>query len=387
MIRDWMRPSQMVRRIIRLALGFALFILSQSSFIVAGNVSVGASGCAPVQTYPGKRVSIDRPAASGGMQLRDAGSGLKRTVTVESTGLFRLVFEAADNWGVAQWYDLVNDPAAHTNLTGPGYGVNRELSTAQPGLFQEVFYGTTPDDPLLYTRAAGAYFPNSPRTFNILENSGSRVVVEATSSPVANAIGVLSNVTGDVTYYIYPNGRIYIHSVLRVARAQTVREWRCATLGLSDPTSNDPFTVADSMGWIRASTTQNPYDYLSTKESYLFAYWRASTTPAPLANYTRASILLIPNPHNPNQGTQGRHNWSGWKRWYYGSVGLNLASGQSVTQDYLIQLGTQGSAVLPNINSRSVADPIARAYFTNPTPPPDTSPMPRRQADLVVARR
>jgi len=350
----------------KLAVYLALIVLAQLS-VVRGYAS------------PRKGLSIDAGPASSGMRLTDAGFGLKRTVTVESTGLFRLVFEAADNWGIAQWYDLVNDQFAHTNLTGPGYGVNRDPSTAQPGLFQEVFYGTTPDDPLLYTRAAGAYFPNSPRTFNILESSSSRVVVQSKSSPVANAVGVLSNATGDVTYYIYPNGRIYVHSVLRVANAQSVREWRCATLGLNDPTSGNPSTAADSTGWIRASATQNPYDYVTTKESYLFAYWRASTTPAPFTDYTKASVLLIPNPHNPNQGTQGRHNWSGWKRWYFGNIGLNLTAGQSVPQDYLIQLGTQGSSVLPNINSSAVADPIAKSYFANPTPPAvSPSPAPRR---------
>ncbi|MDX6446840.1 MAG: hypothetical protein QOH71_3914 [Blastocatellia bacterium] len=319
--------------------------------------------------FEGVQLGSKPVSGGGGMQLIDAGSGLKRKVTVESTGLFRLVFEAADNWGISQWYDLVNDRSAKTNLTGPGYGVNPDISTAEPGLFQQVFYGTTPDDPKLYTRAASYYFPNSPRTFTIVENAPSRVVVQATSSPMTNAVGVLSNVTGDVTYYIYPNGKIYVHSVLRVARAQTAKEWRCAMLGLSDPTSGDPYTAPDSTGWIRASATQNPYDYVGAKESYLFAYWRASTTRAPYANYTKASILLIPKPGNPRQGTQGRHNWSGWKRWYYGNVPLNLAAGKSLTQDYLIQLGTQGSSVLPNINSSTVAGPIAQSYFANPTPP------------------
>jgi len=46
-----------------------------------------------------------------------------------------------------------------------------------------------------------------------------------------------------------------------------------------------------------------------------------------------------------------------------------MAAGQSLAQDYLIQLGTQGSSVLPNINSSAVAGPIAQAYFANPTPP------------------
>ncbi len=309
--------------------------------------------------------------ANGELRLVDSGSGLSRTVTVESTGLFRLVFEAGDNWGIAQWYDLVNDPSARTNLTGPGYGVNKDISTAEPGLFQQVFYGTTPSDPKLYTRAASYYFPKSPRTFNILENSPSRVVVQAISSPVASAVGVLSNVTVEVTYYIYPNGKIYVHSILRVVNAQTASEWRCATLGLSDPTSADPYTSPDSTGWIRSSATQNPYDYAGAAESYIFAYWRASTTPAPYTNFTRASVLLVPKPNNPLQGVQDRHNWRGWKRWYYG-VPLKLAAGQSVTQDYLIQLGTQGSSILPDINRRAVADALAHAYFANPKPPSPT---------------
>jgi hypothetical protein len=326
--------------------------------------------CAESQSYWAE----NRPPAGSAhsipsMTLTDSGSGLRWTVSVESTGLFRLVFEAADNWGLAQWYDLVNDPSAQTNLTGPGYGVTKDISTAEPGLFQQVFYGTKPDDPKLYTRAASYYFPKSPRTFNILENSSSRVVVQAISSPVTNAVGVLSNVTADVTYYIYPNGKIYIHSVLQVAAAQTASEWRCATLGLSDPTSRDPYSGPDSTGWIRSSASQNPYSSVSAREDYIFAYWRASTTPAPYTNFTKASVLLVPRPGNPNQGQQGRHNWGGWKRWYYGNVSLNLSARQSLAQDYLIQLGTQGSSVLPNINSSAVASPIAQAYFADPTPP------------------
>jgi hypothetical protein len=324
------------------------------------------------------------PRAGGGMELVDSGSGLSRTVTVESTKLFRLVFEAADNWGIAQWYDLVNDPFAQNNLTGPGFGVTNDPSTAEPGLFQQIFYGTNPDDPKLYTRAAHDYFPNSPRTFNILENSSSRVVVQAISSPVAAAAGVLRNVRVDVTYYIYPNGKIYVHSILRVVNPQTASEWRCATLGLRDPTSVDPYSTPDSTGWIRSSATQNPYDYVGAKESYIFAYWRASTTSVRNTNFTKASVLLVPKPNNPNQGRQGRHNWAGWKRWYYGNVPLNLRAGQSVSQDYLIQLGTQGSSVLPNINSSAVAGPIAQAYFNNPSPP---SPSPRPPTSIFGEHR
>ena len=104
-----------------------------------------------------------KPVSGGSrMQLIDSGSGLKRKVTVESVGLFCLVFEAADNWGISEWYDLVNDRTAQTNLAGPGYGVNRDISTAEPGLFQEVFYGTTPDDPSYIHGRQVITFPTAP---------------------------------------------------------------------------------------------------------------------------------------------------------------------------------------------------------------------------------
>src|SRR5262249_33549686 len=148
------------------------------------------------------------------------------------------------------------------NLAGPGYGVSQEITGAEPGLFQEVFYGTTPDDPKLYQRASTYYFPNTPRSLFINENSSSRVVVETIAKPIAGSQGVLSNVTCDVTYYIYPDGRIYVHSVTSVVAAQIFSEWRSATLGLEDQTSVLPSGQADdTIGWIRASTTQNPYSW------------------------------------------------------------------------------------------------------------------------------
>jgi hypothetical protein len=67
------------------------------------------------QTCCNCAASVD-PAKSPSLQLIDSGSGLLRSVTIESGGQFRLVFEASDNWGLDQWYDLVNDPKAMTNL-------------------------------------------------------------------------------------------------------------------------------------------------------------------------------------------------------------------------------------------------------------------------------
>ena len=58
-------------------------------------------------------------------------------------------------------------------------------------------------------------------------------VVEAVSHPLL-AAGVLSNVTVAVKYYIYPDGKIYITTRMSAVKAQTIKEWRCAVIGLSE---------------------------------------------------------------------------------------------------------------------------------------------------------
>jgi hypothetical protein len=335
----------------------------------AGNIGQSASASVTVDN-PSAPVPAPNPSGAG-LTLVDVGTGLDRVVTIDSVGVFRLVFEAADNWGLSQWYDLVNDPTGSTNLVGPACGSGSpypctDITTAEPGLFQWVFYGTAPDDPKLYTRSAYYYFPNLSRTFTILEQTSDRVVVEAVSHPAVTAQGTLDNVTGTVRYTIYPDGRLYIHSVLLVGQAQTATAWFNAIMGLEDP-GHQGEVPPDAAGWIRASATQNPYSYVNGTEAYVFAYW-SPNTPAPYTNFSHASILLVPRAGNPVQGKQIIHSWSNFVRWGYGMQTLSLPAGGSVTQDYLIQLGAQNSSVLPNIDTIAVADPIAAAYQAAPLP-------------------
>jgi hypothetical protein len=291
---------------------------------------------------------------------------LDQTVTVESIGAFRLVFEAADNWGLSQWYDLLHDPSAQRNLVGPAYGVGNDVTVSEPGLFQQVFYGTVPNDPKLYTRAAYYFFPTSERSFELIEDTPSRVVVQTTSHPVVNAIGVLQNITGKVRYTIYPNGKIYIHSEITARNPQTMNAWYNSIIGLQNPggTGSVP---PDTRGWIRASATQSPYNWTEKAEKYIFAYW-SRQTPAPYTDWAKASILLVPAATNPVQGKQIIHSWSNFLRWGYGAEKVSMAAGQTIAQDYLIQLGTQGSTILPDIWNSSVAEPIADGYLASPIP-------------------
>lgn len=298
------------------------------------------------------------------LNLSDSGTGADRTVTIESKGQFRLVFEDADNWGIAQWYDLVNDPEAKNNLALSDF---KDPGVREAGLFQMVWYGTKPDDPKLYMHAAKVYQPKAERSFNIIENTPSRVIVESVSHPLL-AAGVVENLTVAVKYQIHPDGKIYVTSKMTAKEPQTIKEWRCAVIGVCDPTSVQPTASADIQGWLRSSESQNPYSWSGKLEKYLFAYW-SKKTPAPNSEWTKASYLLVNDPNNKNVSGQNGHNWNHFKRWYYNTRDVSMAAGETITQNYLIQLGTENSSVLPNITDKAVADPIANAYISNPVPP------------------
>lgn len=316
---------------------------------------------------------------NSGLRLSWSGSGNTRLVTVISPSLFELVFDEGDAWGITGWYDLVNDPGATTNLLSPacpsGATCNAsDQQTSEPGLFQRTYYDFSPADTKEYTRSAHFYFPTSPRQLSVLEYNASRIVIETKSEPTVTASGVLNNLIGTARYYIYPNGRIYVHFVATVTNAATFNATHLfSVITLEDPTQTGTLPP-DSQGWIRASTTQNPYTGVGPAETYLFAYWGPST-PAPYTNYTKASILIVHSPANTHDGTQVLHSWAsgtgfGVVRWGWENTDTFLVgAGGTEVEDWLIQLGTQGSTVLPNITSSTIADPIATAYIASPAAP------------------
>ncbi len=286
------------------------------------------------------------PATTPSLRLVDAGEGIARTVTIEAAGRFRLVFEAAMNWGATQWYDLTHDPDAANNLTRSSLWP--EANSAEGGIFNQVFYGTEPDDPRLFSRPASSYFPKAPRAFEIVSHSRERVVVEGTCHPIADAMGVLDNVTARIRYEIHPDGLIRIASRLETKRPQAIRQWVCGMVGLCDLTNPEPLVPPDTMGWIRSSATQAPFRWREPPEPFVYAHWNAPQSEH--RDWTKASIMmaflggdLAPNRHFP-------HSWRGFKRWGYVRDHVILAPGAVVAQNWAIQLGTRGGA-LPNLDN------------------------------------
>jgi hypothetical protein len=339
-------------------------------------------------TVSGGYLSIGFTVASGGflciagleidpvpsLTLTHAGSGLDETYTIVSTGEFKLVFDAGDNWGCSERYDLVNDPDCERNLCGPGFGVDgSDVTVSQPGLINQVHYSSTPNDTLTYTRSAKYYFPSSPRSFTIVENTPTRIRVKSVGVPMISSTGTDTSLTATIQYAIYPDGRIYITASTTAATTDALAPWFVMSMGLQNPGGLGTSPPDITGGWVRATQGQNPYTYDAIVEPYLFAYWDP-TTPPPNTNFAKASILLVRKTDNPvTDETRLIHSWNNWVRWGYKTEAYTISSGQTVTSRYLVQLGTEGSLFLPDIKTAAVADPIATAFQTADDPNDDTT--------------
>ena len=310
------------------------------------------------------------------LSLVQAGGGNSATVTVTSSGLFTLVFEASDNWGLSQWYDLVNDPAKSNNIIGP-LGNPNNPCVAEPGLVNYTFYGEN-DEKLFYRNVStGCLYPNSPRSMKIITNTPSLIVLESTGVPTASNSNS-SKLAGTVRYSIQPNGKIYVNMTIHVkSGTYTPSTDFVMFAGLEDPTKTiDNSIPPDTKGWIRATAHQNPYSYYGKADTYVFAYWNQGTN-SPYYS-TKASILIVPDPKTPYLSSMGQiiHSWDSGKgygvvRWgyQYETPPPTLWAGQSLSSSFLVQLGTKNSSVLPDLTTSKVAGPIAAAYLANPKPP------------------
>lgn len=320
------------------------------------------------------------------LSLTTAGTGNSATITVVSTNQFKLVWEAADNWGLSQWYDLVNDPGGTNNVIGPFYSVNGSSAPcfAEPGLDNMVFYAVS--DNKLNMRMVGngcPYAANFNATITVLLNTTSEIILQTTASPVSGTTAPNSNIIGGVIYYIFPNGQIYVHNTVYSPTgvdlgSSGTTDLFAADMGLEDPTQTGT-TPPDSQGWTRATSAENPWmgDNTTANYPYVFAYWNPST-PSPYTNWTKASIMMVKSPKNVSTLYPIIHSWAagtgyGNIRWgYRWAPGPNIGAGQTVSTDWLIQLGTQGSSVLPNMTGGgtcAVCNTIANAYAVNPQPP------------------
>lgn len=364
-------------------------------------------------------------AVQKGLSLKEKNKGsIEHTIVLESLGQFRLAFEASYNYGLSQWFDLVNDPARTINMA---YNPTSYIPAhQQPALFNQVI---NPGDLIGHIISAKIYLRNIPREFRIIERNNVRCVVIASFSPMIGT-NYNKNINFEVQYTLYPTGKIYIRSTLQSMDYQEITLWRNSVIGLGDPsfmtaydsgnqgvvngnmltdtsknwqmnkwqgyrlnqtgynswevvsnTSSElmigrrisgnavikdgPYSISsrhDKYGWIRATDHQDPFQWHKESAKYLYVYWDPET-PQPYRNWAKASILLVPKPGNPFQGGALNHGWQGFKRFFYQTGQVSLERGALITQYYYMQLGTKGSSLLPDLSFSSNNEIYADDYL------------------------
>ena len=353
----------------------------------------------------------------------ESGNGLEHNIQIEAVGRFRLFFEAKKNYGITRWYDLAGDPTASTDLLhnptdyipihAQGAIFNQCLNPHD--LIAHVASGGHQHKAIARSiriiekggnRAVleNEYSPmlgrvNTDLVFNTRYEiyPDGRILVQNTMKARKtqkvtmwrNAIVTL----GDPTYGVRDqkdlSAELIVPNQLRIKGANwKPNEWQGFQVTQSDyrtydalsnttdtltvkprnpnkPPSSGTTGISSSKvkhGWVRCDSLTQPIGWHKGTATYVSAHWDPKT-PAPYSNWTKASILLVPDKSNPRKGTGGRlHGWRGCKRVYFETDGFEIKASESITQKFLIQLGSKGASALMDLSDPATCAKIAAVY-------------------------
>ncbi|WDE95770.1 hypothetical protein PQO03_08585 [Lentisphaera profundi] len=358
------------------------------------------------------------------LKTSQEGKGLNHKIIVESPGNFRLAFENGLNYGLSQWFDLKHDPDALFDLTDNATNyipvheqgalfnqclnpddliahvagaknhfkeVPRSIKVLERSPIKVVLENS--HHPMLGKKNEGLLFKTRytiyPDGKIFIKNT--LIAIEAQDITMwRNSIVGLS----DPTYKVNTDsGKMIIEAdktMTDKSKKWKTDQWSGYQLNLPDWRSyeiisntentlalgkqisgaNKPLLAGDykidsrrtKFGWLRGDSVAFPKTWHEKTSKFIYAYWDPST-PEPYKSWSSASIMLVPSPANEKQGFgAGIHGWKGFKRMYYEYGSFSMKKDESISQEYLLVLGSNTSKVLPDLRSREVALKIAEEY-------------------------
>jgi len=356
----------------------------------------------------------------------DEGKGSHRFF-IEAEGEFRLGFVRSMNYGLSEWYDLKHDPKAESNLTRRDLGksangfqgalfnqvMNPHDVIAHIGLAGTRFKYVPKSLKIIENNARRVIVEAEYYTMlSAVVSKEFKLITRYAIYPtgriyIKNSLVFKKDYTlttwrhatvslGDPQHYAYGTlesgeAELIDGKTLRNPKAS----WKPGSLKnmlLQQPKWNS-WLIADNTeteltigkrvsgtaalttntydigsseihyGWLRGNDLVNPHAWHKEQAAFNFTYWD-KTTPAPLTDYARASILLAPHPENSVKGSSSLHSWMGFKRHYFGGdFKISGKKGEVLNQLYFIQLGTENSSLLPNIRSKEQGQDFAGSYL------------------------
>ncbi|MGD0949656.1 MAG: thrombospondin type 3 repeat-containing protein [Candidatus Binatia bacterium] len=136
------------------------------------------------------------------------------TIVVETSD-WKLVFGAAFNGGIYQWFDKVADPSEADNLATASNGGNYSQGTV---FDYDVYLGTSPLNAIEFSTALGRNPSPGDLELSVIENSAARVRIRQINhprlnngaGPVGDPFPELPNILAATDWTIYPTGKIHI---------------------------------------------------------------------------------------------------------------------------------------------------------------------------------
>jgi len=312
-------------------------------------------------------------AAAAGLEVEDTGGiPLRRKIIVTSPGVYRAEVVQASGGGIGALYDLAADPEAKVNLADGGHGL------FEIGWHGRLFKGPDPaDQPFCCVKhmrqtqagkekdAQGcqdgcADWPSSNRerlkawgTLDLIEKSPARVRIRARSTFVWWGMHNHENLKVAAEYTFYPTGRIAIQ--VRVQNDGKMAFHWSTEYGphLMVPGSDKKPEIDLGFGW--STPKQETLKDMGTSEELLLA----------TSKKLKASLMLtIPAEAHVLFGRFMHHNGRSltWDRCGYGSNNITMNPGYDETWACLIQMGTPGPALSPEMKTAAEALPFAMQY-------------------------
>ncbi|MFB3892406.1 MAG: hypothetical protein ACE15C_10345 [Phycisphaerae bacterium] len=319
------------------------------------NAALLAALCAwPVDLAVGADAATTAPAA-GRLEAADSGGApSKRKITVISPGAYKAVVSQSSGGGITEVYDLSADPECKTNLVWQDRGL---LELGWHGAQYKVAGSTQPgNDGCADWPSQGHNELKAQGDMELVESTPARVRVHVKSDFTWWSKQVHKGFGVDCTYTFWPAGRI-----------------ACAVTVAND--GEKPFHWSGEYGphlTVRSRAGKpngEPLGFGTPK----FPEWKGAsaaeelTMAYPTSGEVKAGLLItIPKEQEKLFPRHMRHQGSsiGWDRAGYGSNGIVMEKGYKSTWACMIQLGAQGSALLPELKAPKDGLPIAADYRT-----------------------
>lgn len=306
--------------------------------------------------------------SAGTIDVAESGASPGRKITVTSAGVYRAVLWQASGGGIMEFYDLASDPEGKVNLAGwdrglfeiGWHGQNfKGPETAEccqkhllDGRKDATCYDGCRDWPSIGHKELKA-----EGTLEVVEKSAARVRVRAESSFTWWSKFADREMPVTAVYTFYPTGRIAIQ--VRVRK-----------------TSGRPFLWSKEYGphlFVAAPKTElNPCYVFSTptvaeiKDG--FAGPAEDLVLATSPKVKTSFLLTIPVEAQEIFDRHMRHDGRSvrWDRAGYGSRGIRMEAGYDSTWACLIEVGTSGNPLAPELGSVEAARPRALQYRNPP---------------------